>query len=235
MGKLRYFSMLAALGLAGAAHAQTQAAPDQPGTQSNAPASPSSQSSPGSQDTGPGSASSPHQRDVTSQQAEESPPNENPDPSAASSPHQQNSMRMAEAGGAAARSVQPGMTVQAPSGESLGTVVDLVPGPTGSTESGYVVIASSGGSATPVPYAAASSMIQNGKIVVERTRLESAPKVQQRQLEDRSSKSWQSKADKYWGVHAGSDTDRSSSGPGRMRPDQSRPMEPNDSSNPPQK
>ena len=229
MGTLRYFSMLAALGLTGAAHAQTQAAPDQPGTQSNAPASP------GSQDTSPGSASSPHQREVTSQQAEESPPNENPDPSAASSPHQQNSMRMAEAGGAAARSVQPGMTVQAPSGESLGTVVDLVPGPTGSTESGYVVIASSGGSATPVPYAAASSMIQNGKIVVERTRLESAPKVQQSQLEDRTSKSWQSKADKYWGVHAGSDTDRSSSGPGRMRPDQSRPMEPNDSSNPPQK
>jgi len=234
MGTLRYFSMLAALALAGAAYAQAQATPDQPGTQSNAPSSPSSQSYPGSQDTSPGSASSPHQRQVTSQQqTNESPPSENPDPSAASSPHQQNSMHMAEAG--TARSVQPGMTVQAPSGESLGTVVDLVPGPTGSTESGYVVIATSGGSATPVPYAAASSMIQNGKIVVERTRLESAPKVQPSQLEDRSSKTWQSKADRYWGAHTSSGTGRSSSGPDRVRPDQNRPMDPNDSSNPPQR
>jgi len=233
MGTLRYFSMLAALGLAGAAYAQTQATPDQPGTQSEAPSSPSSQTSPGSQDTSPGSASSPHQRDVTSQPTNESPPNENPDPAAASSPHQQNSLHMAEAG--TARAVQPGMTVQAPSGELLGTVVDLVPGPTGSTESGYVVIASSGGSATPVPYAAASSMIQNGKIVVERTRLESAPKVQQSQLEDRSSKTWQSKADKYWGARASSDTDRRSSGPDGVRPDQNRPMGPNDSGNPPQR
>jgi hypothetical protein len=98
--------------------------------------------------------------------------------------------------------VSNGMPVQTRSGESLGTVVSVVPGSSGDTQSGYVVIGESsggGGNATPVPYSAAASHVQNGKLVMERSRLEKAPKIQQSQVQDSSNTSWQSKVDRYWG------------------------------------
>jgi hypothetical protein len=197
MTTFRVLSLLAALGLAITASAQSQSPPDSTGTSTNTPSQGTtpSEGTPG-QDVNPGAASSPHQRDVTSQGAAEAPTTDNPNPTGASSKHQRESTRMAEAGHAA---VGTGMTVQTQTGQSLGTVVDVVPGRNGDTQSGYVVIAGSGGSATPVPYAAASAMVQNGSIVMDRSRFENAPKVPQSQLEDRSSKSWQSKADTYWG------------------------------------
>jgi len=229
MGTLRHFSMLAALSLAAGAYAQTQATQDPTDSQSTAPSSqspsssqsyPSSQSSQTSQDTNPNAASSPHQRDVTSQSTTEAPANANPDPSAASSPHQQGATRMAEAGRTG--NVSSGMDVQTQSGEQLGTVVDIIPGSTG--EAGYVVIATAGGKATPVPYSTASSMVYNNKLVMDKSRLEKAPKV--KQGEDRSSKAWQKKADSYWGKgsSSSSDSDRMQSDQGQMKSDQDRSM-----------
>jgi hypothetical protein len=42
-------------------------------------------------------------------------------------------------------------------------------------------------------------MVQNGRLVVDHARFESAPKVQQSQIEDASGGSWKAKTDSYWG------------------------------------
>jgi hypothetical protein len=123
------------------------------------------------------------------------------------------------------------MAVQSESGHPLGFVVDVVPGSSGTQDGGYVVIAGvSGGGATPVPYSTATSMVQEGKLVIDRARLDHAPKVQQNKIEDQAS--WREKTDHYWseshgqmpsGDHTGSDHMRSDDpGPG-PNPDQSLP------------
>src|SRR6186713_1634320 len=96
MDKRHMLSIVAALGLAGAACAQAQSAQEQ-----QTPP-PSSSSSSGSSD--PSSASSPHQQEATGTGTNPSAPQpttteQSTDPSAASSPHQQETMRTAEAAG----------------------------------------------------------------------------------------------------------------------------------------
>jgi hypothetical protein len=195
--------MLAVLTLATAAYAQTptpeQTAP-QPSTEPQPGQSPDTQATP-SQDQStypdrtraqsPNAASSPHQRDVTTQPGNESQPQQNPNPSAAASPHQRSVTRLAEA------NIASGMAVQSETGSRLGFVAHVVPGSSGTQEGGYVVIAGAGGTATPVPYGTANSMIKDGKIVIDRSRFEGAPKVQQSKID--SSTSWKQKADSYWG------------------------------------
>lgn len=202
---MRTTTLLASLMLAGltCAEAQTNSGSGQPSTQ---------------QDTGPAAASSPHQRHATRQgsQQEAAPDDDSAQGSVsgrtaeakgASSPHQRQATHMAAAGGSG--EISAGTPVQTRSGESLGTVVDVLPagagGATGrSADKGYVVVAGSGGSARPIPYAVASSMVENGKLVVDRARLEGAPTVQQSQLEDASGRSWHHKADSYWHAQQGS-------------------------------
>lgn len=89
------------------------------------------------------------------------------------------------------------MEVKTPAGDSIGTVAAIVPST--STGARYVVIASPTGSATAVPYAKASGMIRNDALVIDKTRLRDAPKMQQDQMEDGPSRVWQQKADNYWG------------------------------------
>jgi hypothetical protein len=241
MGRSRDFSTLAAaLVLAGTAYAQTQPPPDQP-TPPPADQSTPSQVNPGHDNptgpapnptqeespvTRPEAASSPHQRDVTQQPGNEAEPQTNPNPGAQATPHQKGVTRMAEAGG-----VSSGMAVQSESGHPLGFVVDVLPGSSGTQESGYVVIAgAAGGGATPVPYSAASSMVQEGKLVIDQTRFTHAPKVQQNQIEDPAT--WKSKADSYWGEsgthtgHMGSDE--------HMSPEQNAPQTSPPQTSPPQ-
>jgi uncharacterized protein YrrD len=111
--------------------------------------------------------------------------------------------------------VTSGMDVQSNSGEPIGAVVDIVLDPTG--EPAYVVVATPTGSAAAVPYSTANSMVHNNKMVMDRSKLENAPKVQQSQLQDQSNTSWQGKSDKYWGskgsmrsASPGKDSDSSS-------------------------
>jgi hypothetical protein len=199
MGTIRSLSMLAALTLATAAYAQTAPQPSaepQP-AQTNPPSQDQSSYPDRSGAQNPNAASSPHQRDVTSQPGNESQPQQNPNPSAASSPHQKSVTRLAEA------NIASGMAVQSETGSRLGFVSHVVPGSNGAQEGGYVVIAGAGGTATPVPYGAASSMIKDGKIVIDRTRFEGAPKVKQSRID--SSTGWKKKADSYWG-ESGSQT-----------------------------
>jgi hypothetical protein len=182
MSTFRSFTVLAALSLAGAAYAQTQATPD---PQTTPPSDRSSAAT----------------------------PNANPDPSSAAT-HQRGATHMAAAG---KRGVSWGMTVQTPSGNSLGKVAAVVPST--SSSGSYVVIATSTGSATAVPYSTASAMVKDNVLVMDKARLQNAPKVQQDQIEDGSSKAWQDKADKYWSKQGSSpDTSQSpdqASGPPR--------------------
>jgi hypothetical protein len=106
-------------------------------------------------------------------------------------------MRMATA---APGKIGTGMQVRSETGDLLGNVASIVPGQ--SNNEGYVVIASSNGVATPVPYSAASAMVQKETVVVNKARFDQAPKVQQYQGEDVTRATWEKKADSYWKRYA---------------------------------
>ena len=97
---------------------------------------------------------------------------------------------------AAVGNVSAGMPVQSTSGEPLGAVRDIVPRPSG--RPGYVVITLPKGGKTAVPYSTAVSTMRNGTIVLNRARLEGAPRVQDSDLRNHTDQSWQRKADQYW-------------------------------------
>ena len=97
---------------------------------------------------------------------------------------------------AAPGNVDSGMRVKSASGDLLGTVASIIPGESG--KEGYVVIADLQGIATPVPYRAASAMVQHDMLVVDKLRFTNAPKVQQYQSEDGPREVWEQKADSYW-------------------------------------
>jgi hypothetical protein len=104
--------------------------------------------------------------------------------------------RMAVAG-----QVSAGMPVQSTSGEPLGAVRDVVPRTSGSP--GYVVITLPKGGKTAVPYRTAVATMRNGTIVLDRARLERAPRVQDSQLQNHADRSWQKQADQYWNRQGG--------------------------------
>lgn len=93
--------------------------------------------------------------------------------------------------------VESGMLVKSPTGDVLGTVASIVPSQTNSND-GYVVVAGAGGAAIPVPYSTASTHVKQDTLVVDKSRLMNAPKVQQYQAEDESRSVWEKKADEYW-------------------------------------
>jgi sporulation protein YlmC with PRC-barrel domain len=92
--------------------------------------------------------------------------------------------------------VSAGTVVQSPAGESIGTVKDIVPN-TNTGQPDYVVIAMRSGT-TAVPYAAVVPLFHDGHVVLDRARLESAPRVSESQLQDTGSAEWKKKADRYW-------------------------------------
>ena len=191
MAKLRSIAvpaaMLAAFGIAGAAYAQTPAPPE--------PAD-STQASP-QQNPDPSAASSPHQRDVTGQQTPETVPNESPDPQGAASPHQKGTMGKSPDGAMAHAAPKiVGLEVVAPTGEQLGTVIDVTMDPQHQPE--YVVISTGNDTMTAVPYSTASSMVKDNKVVMDRTRLQNSPQVAQSELKDKSNSKWRADSDKYW-------------------------------------
>jgi hypothetical protein len=181
-------AILAALGLAGALYAQTPS-PSQSARGPGADTAPQP-----SQDTSPSSASSPHQREVTKTPPSETTPSQNGEPSGAASSQRDTTHWAAANAGA----ISKGMMVEDRSGQTLGSVADVVKG--GGAKSGYVVVSGTDGDARPVPYSIASSMATNGRIVLDRTAFVGAPKVKLSELE--SGQGWQKKADKYWQKHS---------------------------------
>jgi hypothetical protein len=93
--------------------------------------------------------------------------------------------------------ISAGSIVQSPAGENIGRVKDIVPD-ANTGEPAYIVIATRSGSAA-VPYAIIAPMYQNGHVVLDRSRLESAPHVTENQLrDDKKDASWKKEADRYW-------------------------------------
>jgi hypothetical protein len=92
--------------------------------------------------------------------------------------------------------ISAGSIVQNPAGEPIGRVRDIVPD-ANTGEPAYIVISMRSGS-TAVPYPMIAPMFQNGHIVLDRSRLESAPHVSDSQLQDKSNAEWKKQADRYW-------------------------------------
>lgn len=205
----RLFIALAASSLAGIAYAQTQPAPSNqpnapPGYNAHNPhqremksagpreaASPKSRAAPGSglNTAETGSMAGTHSRTA---------PGSDLNTRASSQRNHAEAMKMASAGPAGARSWSH-MPVQTPSGQSLGSVSRVIPGLNGRPSSGYVLVSGSHGMSVPVSYRTAESMVRNGKLVLNRSRFEHAPKVTQEDLQNRSDHAWRVKADRYWG------------------------------------
>lgn len=180
----RLLTVLAASSLAAIAYAQTQPAPS---TQPNA---------------APGyNKAKPHQRDMTTVEG-----NEAASPKARSAPGsalntgqtrtQADTLRTAAAGPAGHS--WSNMPVESSSGQSLGSVSEVVPGLNGSDSSGYVVVSGANGKSVPVPYQTAHSMVRDGKLVLSQSRFEHAPEVTPEDLQNRSDRAWRAKADRYW-------------------------------------
>lgn len=203
MDKLPMLGMLAALGLASAAYAQYQPPPDTQSTPQSTPqTSQSPDSSEPSKSPDPDAASSPHQRDVTGQsETQETRPTESPESSAASTPHQRGAV--GKEGGAsegmagkAGSSKVVGLQVESTTGQSLGTVSDVVADSGG--QPAYAMISTGTDTMTAVPYDAVRSMMSGDKIVMDRTLLENSPQVSRNEMKDKSDTSWKTEADRYW-------------------------------------
>ena len=120
----------------------------------------------------------------------------NPELDGASTTQTQNEMRPRVAI-AATQAVGNGMQVRSESGELLGKVASIVPGDADANKA-YVVVADVKGFAVPLPYTAASAMVQNHTLVVDRLRFDNAPRVQQHETEDTTRAAWEKQADSYW-------------------------------------
>jgi hypothetical protein len=97
---------------------------------------------------------------------------------------------------AVAGTISAGMPVQTAAGEPLGTVRDVVPDATGAP--GYVLITTPTGGKTALPYSTVASLTREGSIVLDRARLQGAPRVEDSQLLNPSDTRWKKQADQYW-------------------------------------
>ncbi len=91
--------------------------------------------------------------------------------------------------------ISAGSIVQSPAGEAIGRVKDFVPN-ANTGEPAYVVIATRSGS-TAVPYGVIGPLFQNGHVVLDRSKLEGAPRISETQLRDKTG-AWMKEADRYW-------------------------------------
>ena len=209
----RLLTILAASSLAGIAYAQTQPAPSTqpnaaPGYNTSQPHqrelknAPGNEAAPAGTRPAPGPALSTSQTQSTPNGNGSTPARGTSPPGSAlttSSSSQRNhaqALRLAETG--------PGghawanMPVESSSGQSLGSVSNVIPGLNGKESSGYVVISGANGMSVPVPYGTAHSMVRGGKLILSQSRLEHAPKVTQEDLQNSADHAWRTKADHYW-------------------------------------
>jgi hypothetical protein len=96
-------------------------------------------------------------------------------------------------GTAAAKIV--GRAVVTPADAPLGKVAEVVFDATGQPE--FVVIAADG-KTSALPYATASAMLSGEKVVIDKARLQGAPKLKAGEWRDRSSDDWKDDAIRYW-------------------------------------
>jgi sporulation protein YlmC with PRC-barrel domain len=185
VNKLILLPLIAALALGRTAHPQAQVPPD-PGVSATPGTTNPSKSDPST--TTPGVVSpGPAPTDPTSR-AER--PTSRSDPAPSRSP-----TRLAEPESAGKLSV--GTVVQSPAGAAIGTVQDLVSDPRTGQPS-YVVVNMRSGANAPIPYSTIAPMFSNGRVILDQSRLEEAPRVSNSQLRNPSDHTWQQKSEKYW-------------------------------------
>lgn len=182
--------ILAGLSAAGAVCAQTPPDPAA-GASQPAPANPVSPTAP---------VETPDQGNSATYPSSTAPgngktPAQNADPHAAARQHQKSAERTAAASGNSG-SITSGMDVQSSSGQTIGTVADVVKNPSGRPT--YVVVADQSGNDTAIPYEAARQMVHGNRVVVDAARLQSAPKVPRSQLQNPANTGWQEKAEGFW-------------------------------------
>jgi hypothetical protein len=178
MNTLRTLSMLTALGVAAAASAQALA--EQGATAQATPPPTETQSNTASPD--PNAASSPHQRDAVQ------------GPAGANERAAGKEKQIA--GDTRPKDQLVGLPVETSSGQSLGSVVDIVRDRSGTPT--YAVVAIDNDT-TAVPYDTAAAMIHNGKVIMSQAKLADAPKVKQSEWLDQASSGWRKQSDRYWG------------------------------------
>jgi hypothetical protein len=183
--KLISLAFIAGLALSRTAHPQAQVPPD-PGAAATPGTTNPSKSDPGT--TTPGVVSpGPAPTDPTSRAERPTSPSES-DP--ATSP-----ARLAEA--ASAGKLSAGTVVQSPAGAAIGTVQDFVPDPRTGQPS-YVVVNTRSGANTAIPYSTLAPMFSNGRVILDQSRLDKAPRVTNSQLRNQSDHTWQQRAQQYW-------------------------------------
>jgi len=87
-----------------------------------------------------------------------------------------------------------GLEVTSPAGEMLGTVITVVASTTGR----YAILSTGTDTATAVPYEVVAPMVHEGKVVMDRTKLQNSPQVAQADLHDKANTKWRQQADTYW-------------------------------------
>lgn len=94
-----------------------------------------------------------------------------------------------------------GMKVQDSQGQQLGSVKDIVIDPRTGQITHAIVNHSAGSgsqSMTAIPWRAAQGMIRSNAIVIDQSKLQSAPHFQGSQWPDLSQQNWSDAADRYW-------------------------------------
>lgn len=208
----RLLTILAASSLAGIAYAQTQPAPSTqpsaaPGYNTSNPHQREMKSARGNENASPNSRAAPG-AELTTPQTQSTPgngmapakgrsaPGSALTSSASSRRNPHTGLRLAETGPAG--HAWANMPVESSSGQSLGSVSNVLPGLNGKESSGYVLVAGANGMSVPVPYATAHSMVRGGKLVLSSSRFEHAPRVSQEDLQNSADHAWRVKADHYW-------------------------------------
>jgi hypothetical protein len=88
-----------------------------------------------------------------------------------------------------------GTPVRTPAGETIGSVKDVVPDPA-TGQPAFVLVAIRTGANCAIPYPAVT--FKESQIVLDRSRLEGAPHVEDSQLHDKADSRWQTAAKRYW-------------------------------------
>jgi len=96
--------------------------------------------------------------------------------------------------------ITSGKVVQSPEGWRIGTVEDVVsPRPQG--HAAYILIATNSGT-TAIPDWAIMHLLRDAHLVIDRSMLESAPRVDSDQVRAGSNDAaWEQRADQYWGKY----------------------------------
>lgn len=95
-----------------------------------------------------------------------------------------------------AADIASGKLIQSPAGRGIGSVDGVVPDPA-SGRPAYVLVGTPSGT-TAIPYWAIIHLLRDAHLVIDRSTLASAPRVNDDQIRNSSNDAWKQRADTYW-------------------------------------